>query len=325
MNLTMRTRSHIAVGLIGIVFGVRGQAADGNVVASGYQLPQDIIGSPGQVITILLQGLTPPPQRLSAESDKWPLTLGGISATIAAATQTGPKTLAISLQSAFPFSNCAPPAGSCGTLTGLTLQIPFEILANSPGRLTPPLTAFLTVSDQAGHTVTALVNPLPDQIHVVRSYDAIMGGNGGGPPAVTHADGSAVSIDSPAKPGEVLAMYAVGLGSVTPEVPDGGPGPASPLATTQTLFRLNYDTQANASPSPGVSQASTGDPPPPLAPLFVGLAPGFVGLYQVDFLVPSLPAGTLPCGGPVASNLTVTLVGGTSFDGAGLCVAVNGS
>src|SRR5258706_134665 len=55
-----------------------------------------------------------------------------------------------------------------------------------------------------------------------------------------------------------------------------------------------------------------------------------VGLYQITLVVQSPPAGVLPCiinlgdgANPFAnvlSNLTVTLIGGTSFDGAQICV-----
>jgi hypothetical protein len=55
-----------------------------------------------------------------------------------------------------------------------------------------------------------------------------------------------------------------------------------------------------------------------------------VGLYQVNFLVPETPAGVAPCAvssglefnpfAVVQSNLTVTLIGRVSFDGAAICV-----
>jgi hypothetical protein len=56
--------------------------------------------------------------------------------------------------------------------------------------------------------------------------------------------------------------------------------------------------------------------------------PGFVGLYQVNFIVPDVPSGTLPCAAPirvagrniVESNLTVSVGGGYSFDAARICV-----
>jgi uncharacterized protein (TIGR03437 family) len=54
------------------------------------------------------------------------------------------------------------------------------------------------------------------------------------------------------------------------------------------------------------------------------LTSGFVGLYQVNFVVPELPAGYLWRCGMVNSNLTVSIGRKTSFDGAGICVVLPG-
>jgi uncharacterized protein (TIGR03437 family) len=67
----------------------------------------------------------------------------------------------------------------------------------------------------------------------------------------------------------------------------------------------------------------------PPRPLFAGLAPGYPGLYLINFVVPPEPLnGTPRCaetfvpGANVPqSNLTVSIGGGFSFDGAGICVA----
>jgi uncharacterized protein (TIGR03437 family) len=58
-------------------------------------------------------------------------------------------------------------------------------------------------------------------------------------------------------------------------------------------------------------------------PIYAGLAPGYVGLYQINFTVPPPPVGTPPCSGAVQSNLTVSVGGLASFDGAGICVAAS--
>ena len=106
-----------------------------------------------------------------------------------------------------------------------------------------------------------------------------------GPPAVyypnsllaAHQDWSGlVSAQSPSRPGEALHAYAIGLGQTSPAVPYGEVAPgqepfarlASPLLCTD-----------------GRGTASVGI-------LFAGLAPGFVGVYQIDWQVPSgAPAG----------------------------------
>ena len=79
-----------------------------------------------------------------------------------------------------------------------------------------------------------------------------------------------------------------------------------------------FDYLPNASPqNPGDSIL------PSAVPAFAGLTPGFVGLYQINFVVPPPPPGTLPClslDGRVTSNLTVSIGAGLSFDGANICV-----
>ena len=54
------------------------------------------------------------------------------------------------------------------------------------------------------------------------------------------------------------------------------------------------------------------------------LTPGYVGLYQVNFVVPEPPAGYQNrCGlGALRSNLTVSIGVLYSYDGAGICVEV---
>lgn len=314
----------------GLGFPVKTNAQGGVVVGAGYQLPL-IAAAPGQILTIFVQGISVPEKSLSAGNGQWPVTLGGFSATMVATVAQGSGMLSVPIGSVFPFSSCGNTAtgASCPTITGLTIQIPFEMFgpALCPTCFPPPVPpAVLTITDQDGHSVTANLNPLADQIHIVRSQDTILGGGGGGAPAVTHANGSAVSADSPAQAGEVLVMYVVGLGTTSPPVPDGAPAPASPLAVAQAHPRVHYDFAANAAPSTDVQGASTGD----ISPLFAGLTPGFVGLYQVNVQVPAVPQGTLPCVvtgstnmSGVSSNVTLTLVRAASYDGVGICVAVN--
>lgn len=84
-----------------------------------------------------------------------------------------------------------------------------------------------------------------------------------------------VSASSPAQKGEVVAMFATGLGYVNPFPPEGTPASASPLS--YTTFPLIV--------SVGGKRAEV---------LFSGLAPGFVGLNQINLRVPlDVPSGSL--------------------------------
>jgi len=72
---------------------------------------------------------------------------------------------------------------------------------------------------------------------------------------------------SPATAGDVLVIYSAGLGPVIPAVADGVGAPSNPPATTTSQPTVTIG---------GIN-----------APIqFSGLAPGFVGLYQVNAVVP---------------------------------------
>jgi len=86
--------------------------------------------------------------------------------------------------------------------------------------------------------------------------------------AILHADYALVTAARPAARGEVLLMYLTGLGAVNPAVGSGEAGPAQePFARTGEVPTVTVGGMAAA-----VS--------------YSGLAPGFVGLYQVNFQVP---------------------------------------
>jgi len=146
-------------------------SAQGVAVGAGYQLPLTP-AAPGQVLTIFVQGISTPAAALSAGSGQWPATLGGFSATLVATVAQGSGMLSVPLGSVFPFSNCGDTATGalCPTITGVTIQIPFEMFGAplcSPACFPPPLPpAVLTITDPAGHSVIANLNPLADQIHI---------------------------------------------------------------------------------------------------------------------------------------------------------------
>src|SRR5271165_799489 len=110
-----------------------------------------------------------------------------------------------------------------------------------------------------------------------------------------HADYSYITAAHPANPGEVVIIYLAGMGATNPAVPSGQAAPSmEPLARVFNMPTVTVDGQ-NAAVS------------------FAGLAPGFVGLYQVDFQVPAnARTGSLPLvvsQGGVAGNTTNLVVG----------------
>ena len=112
---------------------------------------------------------------------------------------------------------------------------------------------------------------------------------------VTHADGSLVTQAQPARAGEILTMYATGLGEGWPPgTVTAGEAPATPVAffpVSLDFWRLDFDFGPNAVPT-------VRNPPGTLPkPLYMGLVAGYAGLYQINFQLPrEIPAGTPPCG-----------------------------
>lgn len=79
----------------------------------------------------------------------------------------------------------------------------------------------------------------------------------------------------PARAGDVLVMYALGLGQTTPAVVSGAASPATNLASVTAATTVTFGIG-----SPNGSSL-------PVRPQFVGLTPNFVGLYQINAQVPS--------------------------------------
>ena len=102
----------------------------------------------------------------------------------------------------------------------------------------------------------------------------------------THADGSLATSTKPAARGEVVILYLTGLGPVTNQPATGAS--ASLTALSPTLL---------------IPQLLIGGFNAPVA--FSGLAPGYIGLYQINVTVPQVVASGLV-------DLTVQVNGVTS-------------
>lgn len=223
----------------------------------------------------------------------------------------------------------------CGQYVAVTVQIPFELQPFIPGTFFTAAFADLVVSEGGVPGNVINLSPVLTQVHVVNRCDINLTSTLACNPApmVVHADGSLVSAVKPAEAGEEVAMYAVGLGAPTVPVDTGGKTPSEAPATAAS-FLLNFDYRVNAPPLSRVEiPPSCSDLPdcPIVHPLFTGLTPGFAGLYQINFIVPPPPPGTPACEASIApggigalSNLTVSLISNTSFDGAPICVDVTG-
>jgi uncharacterized protein (TIGR03437 family) len=152
----------------------------------------------------------------------------------------------------------------------VNFQVPFEVTS-------PTAAVTLTRSeDGARQTIQMPMKAAHPGIYTTT-------GDGKGPAAATHSgSGTLVGASSPAARGEWLVLYANGLGAVTPVVQSG----AAPEGLSGT-----------------VNPASVSVGGVPAEVYFAGLAPGFVGLYQINFRVPE--------GAPVGAetSLRVTVAG----------------
>jgi uncharacterized protein (TIGR03437 family) len=206
-------------------------------------------------------------------------------------------------------------------LTVLTVQMPFELAPPSFASPTDgpiPVTRVVIAHD-GKNSVPFSALTLSDQIHVVTTCDSLRPADSScafpGFPVVTHANGFRVTRQSPAEPGEVVTIYAWGLGATEPSVETGEPTPPAIIRVPGGKILVAFDFRSNAASSWRFGQAAS-------PPEFVGLTPGQVGLYQVNVKLPSAFPATEPCNGGVGSNLTINVAGDNSFDGAAICVAV---
>lgn len=134
----------------------------------------------------------------------------------------------------------------------LNVQVPFEVAGK----------ANISVSVNNGRGSQAVeVAVQPAQPGVFTS-DGVNG-------AILHgANNVLITSSNPASKGEVVVIFATGLGSVTPASPTGALAPSTP-PFSMTDVKPTVTIDGNAADVP-----------------FSGLAPGFVGLYQVNATVP---------------------------------------
>jgi len=269
----------------------------------GYLFPQPVRVSPGQLISVFLAGNIQ----------------GTVSAAVDQAAEYPAPVLEVRATCGNSISN-----GPCVPYTAITIQIPYEMAPTCfVCAIVNSYNTQLLVTVDGATAATIMLTPLGDQVHILTACDTVVpSGDGYAPyfglpctPLVTHADGSAVSQTSPATGGEVVVAYAVGLGATNPVTATGQAATAATPAFE--TFALDFNFRLNAlATQPMLAAAQPGS-----VPLYAGLAPGYVGLYQINFQVPPPPAGTPVCNGTIQSNLTVSVGGPNSFDGAGICVA----
>jgi adhesin/invasin len=159
--------------------------------------------------------------------------------------------------------------------TQINAQVPFE---------TAPGSAQLTIESSG---TTAGPTPMTIQSAAPGIFMQT-----GGRAAALNQDGSLNLPANPAPAGSFISVYITGQGQLDPPVASGAAAPLSQLSNT-------------------VAQTTATIGGVPAAVSFSGLAPGWIGLGQVNLQVPNLPAGDQPVVvtiGGVTSNAAVVTV-----------------
>ena len=190
--------------------------------------PAAVIAAPGQLITLIVEGITNrPPPTVATGGQDLPNSLAGIMVSYFVFDGTPVPILQV-----LPYyGGCnASMFTICSQLGAVTIQVPFEAqceLCSNGG--VPPQSVTLAQDGVGGRRMVALT--LPDQVHILTTCDTFVNSIATGtissttglpcPSVVTHPDGSPVTADSPAEPGEEVVAYAVGLGQTNPPLQTG--------------------------------------------------------------------------------------------------------
>jgi len=92
---------------------------------------------------------------------------------------------------------------------------------------------------------------------------------------VINPDGSVNAAANGAKPGSVMVGYLIGSGPLDNPIPTGAPAPLTPLSQEKLMTTVSV----------GGSTANV---------QFAGMAPGYVGLMQLNFVMPNIAPGDYP-------------------------------
>lgn len=274
--------------------------------------------APGQVLTFFVrrpQGDLVEPT--VAPGIPLPTELAGVRVELKQSESRLP--VALRVQSVYPLVSCAGvEPDDCVALLGVAVQLPWQLTPNFDRGARPASMASLTVRYHGAAGEPFALRPEVDAIHVRSSCDATL------PPGTDpftvlpgpcravalHEDGTPVTPAKPARHGEVVTLHVYGLGRTADELEDGNV-PADPQPIEG--IGLGFEFGANV----GAARPQSAEPPSAVA-----LSTDRVGLYEVKFVVPALPEDLVECtASTIVSNLTVTISGTASFDGAGICVA----
>jgi uncharacterized protein (TIGR03437 family) len=147
----------------------------------------------------------------------------------------------------------------------INFQIPYDTAAGN-------VTVRVEKGGQRGNAVSMRVGrSVPRLLRLnIGDYGIVVNGDGSFPIPPTSGVNS-----HPAKVGDTLVIYALGLGQTEPAVQSGVAAPSDPLGRARGNYRVSFG-------APGPFGGASAD----VTPLYVGLTPNFVGLYQINVTIP---------------------------------------
>ena len=252
--------------LLSPVIGSSARAFDGSVSKSAWQ-PHPLEINPGGIVNAAGYASQVAPGSIAAAFGNFVVPVPMWDAALPLATELEGLSL--------PWSSACAPGGSvCPNVVieGLAplfyvsagqvnLQIPWAMAASVPGQSQWLDLIAVALNGESGATQTVDVVPFAPGIFTINA-------EGTGQGAVLDASGRLVDSSNPASAGAYLEIYCTGLGLVTNPPDTGSPALSNPLSWAMTM--------------PAVAIAGA---PAPVS--FYGLAPGYVGLYQVNVQVPA--------------------------------------
>jgi uncharacterized protein (TIGR03437 family) len=138
-------------------------------------------------------------------------------------------------------------------------QVPAELPANSQTAIVARAISGTTETDSVPTNVT--LGPAEPGIFIAAEAGALNQG------AILNPAGQVVDATNPSSIGGVIVIFCTGLGATTPSVATGQAAPSSSAVNVPVTVTIGGVAATNVS--------------------YAGLAPGFVGLYQINVVVPA--------------------------------------
>ena len=287
----MKLVCQVAVLLVLLCHALLAQAPN-QIVSIGYKPPAYPDVAQGQVITLYAAALNVPDA--AAQQLPLPTSLSGVSVAVrvvgALDASKYPTLLGILRIQSVPCGvgtvSSVAGTGLICPITQITVQIPNDgVCAPTSGASCGPQYLNLPpllVLDVKANGVTGPDLPMGVSLgmdHLLNSCDSLYGSTDGCHPLVTHSDGTLVSSDSPARVGETIVIYAEGLG-------------LHASAALQEGMIVSYRQPT----PPGYPTTIYSTVDHLIQPDYVGSSGGYgTLLYQINLVVPPMPAQTYPC------------------------------